>query len=104
MASTPVTRGGRETATTVPTAKPKRRAALALLAFAPLMLVLDVTVVNVALPDIGASLHLTRTEVPWAMTAYTVLFGGLMLLGGRIADRYRPPRRSPLWPPRLPLA
>jgi EmrB/QacA subfamily drug resistance transporter len=52
------------------------------------MLVLDVTVVNVALPDIGASLRLTRSELPWAMTAYTVAFGGLMLVGGRAADRY----------------
>ncbi len=66
----------------------KRWAALVLLAVAQLMLVLDVTVVNVALPDIGTSLHLTQAELPWAMTAYTVCFGGLMLLGGRIADRY----------------
>src|ERR1700742_521950 len=93
MASTPVTRAAPEAART---AQPKLGTALALLAVAQLMLVLDVTVVNVALPDIGASLHLTRTEVPWAMTAYTVLFGGLMLLGGRIADRYGPPRGAPL--------
>src|ERR1700749_1309244 len=66
----------------------RRRTALALLAVAQLMLVLDVTVVNVALPDIGTSLRLTRSELPWAMTAYTVAFGGLMLLGGRAADRY----------------
>jgi EmrB/QacA subfamily drug resistance transporter len=59
---------------------------LALLASAQLMLVLDVTVVNVALPDIGAALHLQQGVVPWVMTAYTVFFGGLMLLGGRIAD------------------
>ena len=50
------------------------------------MLVLDVTVVNVALPAIGAALHLQQGLVPWVLTAYTVLFGGLMLLGGRIAD------------------
>src|SRR6516162_1285519 len=60
--------------------------ALALLASAQLMLVLDVTVVNVALPDIGAALHLQRGELPWVMTIYTVFFGGLMLLGGRLAD------------------
>ena len=46
------------------------------------MLVLDVTVVNVALPDIGVALHLQRGELPWVMTIYTVFFGGLMLLGG----------------------
>ena len=62
--------------------------ALALLAAAQLMLVLDVTVVNVALPDIGAALHLQRSELPWVMTIYTLFFGGLMLLGGRVADLF----------------
>jgi EmrB/QacA subfamily drug resistance transporter len=52
------------------------------------MLVLDVTVVNVALPDIGAALHLDRSDLPWVMTIYTMFFGGLMLLGGRIADLF----------------
>src|SRR5690242_871887 len=60
---------------------------LALLATAQLMLVLDVTVVNVALPDIGRSLRLSQGVVPWVMTTYTLAFGGLMLLGGRIADQ-----------------
>jgi EmrB/QacA subfamily drug resistance transporter len=80
--------------TTLPAAPPRpdrlgsrrRWVALALLASAQLMLVLDVTVVNVALPDIGTALHLHRSELPWVMTAYTLFFGGLMLLGGRIAD------------------
>ena len=66
--------------------------ALALLASAQLMLVLDVTVVNVALPDIGTALHLVRGELPWVMTVYTLVFGGLMLLGGRIADLFGPRR------------
>jgi len=61
---------------------------LALLASAQLMLVLDITVVTVALPDIGAALHLHRSELPWVMTIYTLFFGGLMLLGGRIADLF----------------
>jgi len=65
-----------------------RWVALAVLACAQLMLVLDVTVVNVALPDIGAALHLHRSELPWVMTSYTLFFGGLMLLGGRIADLF----------------
>jgi EmrB/QacA subfamily drug resistance transporter len=65
---------------------PSRWVALAVLACAQLMLVLDVTVVNVALPDIGVALDLRRGELPWVMTIYTVFFGGLMLLGGRIAD------------------
>ena len=67
---------------------PSRWVALALLASAQLMLVLDVTVVNVALPDIGVALHLQRGELPWVVTIYTVFFGGLMLLGGRIADLF----------------
>lgn len=67
---------------------PSRWAALALLASAQLMLVLDITVVNVALPAIGAALHLHRSELPWVMTIYTLLFGGLMLLGGRLADLF----------------
>jgi len=62
--------------------------ALALLASAQLMLVLDITVVNVALPDIGTALHLHPSELPWVMTVYTLVFGGLMLLGGRIADLF----------------
>jgi EmrB/QacA subfamily drug resistance transporter len=62
--------------------------ALPLLALAQLMLVLDVTVVNVALPDIGSALHLDRATLPWVLTTYTLLFGGLMLLGGRFADLF----------------
>ena len=65
-----------------------RWVALTLLASAQLMLVLDVTVVNVALPDIGRSLSLHGGELPWVMTIYTVFFGGLMLLGGRVADLF----------------
>jgi EmrB/QacA subfamily drug resistance transporter len=65
---------------------------LSLLATAQLMLVLDVTVVNIALPDIGAELDLGRDAVPWVMTAYTLVFGGLMLLGGRLADLAGPRR------------
>ena len=47
--------------------------ALALLASAQLMLVLDITVVNVALPDIGTALHLHPSELPWVMTVYTLV-------------------------------
>ncbi len=86
MTSAPATQAGRQAARTPDSTR--RTTALALLAVAQLMLVLDVTVVNVALPDIGTSLRLTRTELPWALTAYTVCFGGLMLVGGRVADRF----------------
>ncbi|MFE5941179.1 DHA2 family efflux MFS transporter permease subunit [Streptomyces sp. NPDC056480] len=50
------------------------------------MLVLDVTVVNVALPALATDLDLGRTALTWVVTAYTLCFGGLMLLGGRLSD------------------
>ena len=69
-----------------PPADARRWIRLTVLSVAQLMLILDVTVVNVALPDIGADLHLHRAALTWILTAYTVVFGGLMLLGGRLAD------------------
>jgi EmrB/QacA subfamily drug resistance transporter len=60
--------------------------ALVLLCVAQFMVILDVTVVNVALPAIGADLALDRAALTWVVTAYTLCFGGLMLLGGRLAD------------------
>ncbi|MEU2180883.1 MFS transporter [Streptomyces thermolilacinus] len=67
---------------------PRRWWALALVCVAQFMLVLDVTVVNVALPDMAADLRLDRETLTWTVTAYTLCFGGLMLLGGRLADVY----------------
>jgi EmrB/QacA subfamily drug resistance transporter len=69
-----------------PSADPRRWWALIWLSLAQLMVILDITVVNVALPTIGADLHLDRTWLTWAVTAYTLCFGGLLLLGGRLAD------------------
>jgi len=70
-------------------ASPPRSAwwALVVLALAQLMLVLDVTVVNVALPRLSADLGLNAALAGWAIAAYAVPFGGLLLLGGRLADR-----------------
>lgn len=65
---------------------PRRWTALALISVAQFMLILDVTVVNVALPDIGVDLVLSRSALTCTVTAYTLFFGGLMLLGGRLAD------------------
>jgi EmrB/QacA subfamily drug resistance transporter len=65
---------------------PRRWRALVLLCLAQFMVILDVTVVNVALPAIGADLGLDRAALTWVVTAYTLCFGGLMLLGGRLAD------------------
>jgi hypothetical protein len=59
---------------------------LALLAVAQFMVILDITVVNVALPSIGADLGFTGAGLPWVVSAYVLLTGGLMLLGGRLAD------------------
>ncbi|WP_225834385.1 MFS transporter [Streptomyces sp. NK08204] len=65
---------------------PRRWTMLAVLCLTQFMLVLDVTVVNVALPDMAADLHLGREALTWVVTSYTLCFGGLMLLGGRLAD------------------
>jgi EmrB/QacA subfamily drug resistance transporter len=65
---------------------PRRWTALAVVSVAQFMLILDLTVVNVALPDLGADLGLSRTALTWAVSAYVLFFGGLMLLGGRLAD------------------
>ncbi|MEU2116502.1 MFS transporter [Streptomyces sp. NPDC016459] len=69
-----------------PPRDPRRWTALALICAAQFMLVLDVTVVNVALPALANDLDLDRTALTWVVTAYTLCFGGLMLLGGRLAD------------------
>ncbi|HWV85775.1 MAG TPA: MFS transporter [Capillimicrobium sp.] len=62
-------------------------ATLAVLAVAEFMVILDVTVVNVALPSIGRSLHFDPADLPWVVTAYVLVTGALMLLGGRLTDR-----------------
>jgi EmrB/QacA subfamily drug resistance transporter len=67
-------------------ADPRRWKALAVISVAQFMLILDLTVVNVALPDLGADLGLSRSALTWAVSAYVLFFGGLMLLGGRLAD------------------
>ena len=64
----------------------RRWLALAVIAVAQLMIVLDVSVVNIALPDAGADLRISAANIQWVVTAYTLAFGGLLLLGGRIAD------------------
>ena len=71
---------------------PGRWRALGLLAVANLMLILDVTVVAVALPQLGADLGMSRDALTWVMSGYTLAFGGLMLTGGRLADLFSPRR------------
>ena len=65
---------------------PKRWFALAVIAVAQLMVVLDASIVTIALPSAQHSLHITTDNRQWVMTAYTLAFGGFLLLGGRIAD------------------
>ncbi|MFD2082837.1 drug resistance transporter, EmrB/QacA subfamily [Actinopolymorpha cephalotaxi] len=69
---------------------PRRWQVLALLGIAQFMLILDVTVVAISLPLMGAELGLDRQALTWVVSAYTLTFGGLMLLGGRIADLIGP--------------
>jgi len=65
---------------------PRRWQALAVVCVAFFMTVLDVSIVNVALPSIGRSLHFSETGLQWVITAYAITFGGFLLLGGRTAD------------------
>ena len=60
--------------------------ALLLLAATQFIVVLDASIVNVALPSIGADLHFSQENLSWVVNAYTLTFGGFLLLGGRLAD------------------
>jgi EmrB/QacA subfamily drug resistance transporter len=70
----------------------RRWLALGLLGTAQLMLILDVTVVSIALPHIGADLGVGREVLTWVVSGYALAFGSLMLLGGRAADIWGPKR------------
>jgi len=62
--------------------------ALVLITIAQLMVVLDATIANIALPYIGKDLDMTGTNLTWIVTGYSLAFGGLLLLGGRLGDLY----------------
>ncbi|HET7044036.1 MAG TPA: DHA2 family efflux MFS transporter permease subunit [Gaiellaceae bacterium] len=67
--------------------QPRRRwSALALIVTAQFMVVLDVAIVNVALPSIRSDLGFSQESLQWVITAYAIVFGGVLLLGGRLAD------------------
>src|SRR5437868_11028848 len=59
---------------------------LVLVCLAQFMVILDATVVNVALPSIQRDLHITEANLQWIVNAYTLVFGGFLLLGGRAGD------------------
>ena len=71
---------------TVATKHERRWAALALIVTAQFMVILDVAIVNVALPSIKTDLGFSQTSLQWVISAYAILFGGTLLLGGRLAD------------------
>src|SRR5207302_3347448 len=60
--------------------------AFSILAVSFFMTIIDLTIVNVALPTIGRKLHFSETNLQWVVTAYGLTFGGFLLLGGRAAD------------------
>ncbi|RIQ16113.1 MFS transporter, partial [Jiangella rhizosphaerae] len=67
---------------------PRRWRALAFIAIAQLMVVLDATIVNIALPSAQADLGISDANRQWVITAYALAFGSLLLLGGRVADMW----------------
>ena len=66
----------------------RRWIALAVLCLGQLMMVLDATIVNVALPSIQRELHFSQGNLTWVINGYLVTFGGFLLLGGRMADLF----------------
>src|SRR5713226_3974707 len=64
----------------------RRWLALAVIVAAQFMVVLDIAIVNVALPSIKTDLHFSQESLQWVITAYSIFFGGVLLLGGRLAD------------------
>ena len=79
-----------------PVSSRRRWSALALIVTAQFMVILDVAIVNVALPSIKSDLGFSDTGLQWVITAYAIIFGGTLLLGGR-----RPARRRDHLVPRL---
>ena len=66
----------------------RRNIALVVIAATQLMVVLDATIVNIALPSAQDDLGISEGNKQWVITAYALPFGGLLLLGGRLADRW----------------
>jgi EmrB/QacA subfamily drug resistance transporter len=64
----------------------RRSITLAVVLCAQLMIILDMTVVNIALPSMAAGLHMSPASLSWVLNAYALTFGGLLLLGGRVGD------------------
>jgi EmrB/QacA subfamily drug resistance transporter len=78
--------GGADPGAAAAAQAPRTILALAVIVTCQLMVVLDATVVNIALPNIQSSLHFSATGLSWVLNAYSLTFGGLLLLGGRAGD------------------
>ncbi|MEY9925833.1 DHA2 family methylenomycin A resistance protein-like MFS transporter [Catenulispora sp. GP43] len=70
------------------TSTPRNRAAFAGIVAGNFMVLIDATILNVALPDLKTHLHASAAALPWTVDAYTVVFAGLMLASGAVADRF----------------
>src|SRR6186713_275390 len=68
------------------TATHSRAVLLAVLLVAQLMVILDITAVNIALPSLAADLQLSGSTISWTITSYSLVFGSLLLFGGRLSD------------------
>src|ERR1700745_1275578 len=88
MRGTVLSATSRQTGGALAEAAPPRRLglALAVIATAQLMVVLDATIVNVALPHVQNALHFSGSNLEWVVNAYALAFGGSLLLGGRAGD------------------
>ncbi|MEO9176996.1 MAG: MFS transporter, partial [Gaiellales bacterium] len=75
-----------DTASSTSTFNRRRWLALAVIVAAQFMVVLDIAIVNVALPSIKTNLHFSQPSLQWVISAYAIFFGGLLLLGGRLGD------------------
>jgi EmrB/QacA subfamily drug resistance transporter len=91
MSANTTAAAGRTAAETSPDARAavsRRWMALVVISLAQLMVALDATVINIALPSAQHALHISDAGRQWVITAYTLAFGGLLLLGGRLADAF----------------
>jgi MFS family permease len=70
------------------TPDPRRWWALALIAVAQFVVIMDTSIIGVALPEIQRAIGFSQADLSWVFNAYVIAFGGLLLLGGRLSDLY----------------
>ena len=79
------------------TLDPRRWKALWIIAVAQFLVIMDTSIIGVALPDIQEALGFSQADLSWVFNAYVVAFGGLLLLGGKLSDVYGPRRSLHRW-------